>query len=125
MNTGDRGYFDSNGCLFVSGRDDDMVISGGENVFPRELEDKLIDHPDVADTVVVGIDDSEWGQRLAAYVVRRPGSTVTEQELIEYSRDKVARFAVPGRIQFVETLPRNPTGKVMRRELPGFGDAPE
>jgi fatty-acyl-CoA synthase len=120
MNTGDRGFFDEHGRLFVSGRDDDMVISGGENVFPRELEDKLIDHPDVADTVVVGIDDREWGQRLAAYVVRQPGSSVTEEELIEFSRHRVARFAVPGRVQFVDALPRNPTGKVMRRELPPF-----
>ena len=120
MSTGDLGHFDENGRLFVSGRDDDMIISGGENVFPRELEDALIDHPDVADVVVTGIDDEKFGQVLAAYVVVKDGKTLTEDDVKAYAKEHVARFAVPGRTMFLDELPRNPTGKVMKRELPEF-----
>jgi fatty-acyl-CoA synthase len=120
MSTGDLGHFDAEGRLFVSGRDDDMIISGGENVFPGELEDALIDHPQVADVVVCGIPDEKWGQRLAAYVVPRPGAALDYDTLAEYAKDKVSRFAVPAKIKFLSELPRNPTGKVMKRELPGF-----
>ena len=120
MSTGDLGYFDEEGRLFVSGRDDDMVISGGENVFPRELEDALIDHPAVSDVVVTGIPDKDWGQCLAAYIVVRDGQTLTEQEVIDYAKERVARFAVPRKMLFLDELPRNPTGKVMKRELPDF-----
>jgi fatty-acyl-CoA synthase len=120
MNSGDLGYFDENGRLFVSGRDDDMVISGGENVFPRELEDALIDHPAVSDVAVTGIADQKFGQVLAAYVVLKPGATLSEDELKASAKSHVARFAVPGRTMFVDELPRNPTGKVMKRELPPF-----
>ena len=120
MSTGDLGHFDEDGRLFVSGRDDDMIISGGENVFPRELEDALIDHPDVSDVVVTGVDDPRFGQALAAYVVRRPGSTLSEADVAEYARSRVARFAVPAHTMFLDELPRNPTGKVMKRALPPF-----
>src|SRR5690606_39756889 len=102
------------------GRDDDMIISGGENVFPRELEDALIEHPDVADVVVTGVADPEWGQRLVAYVVRAPESDITADELIAFAKDNVARSAVPRGIMFLDELPRNPTGKVMKRQLPAF-----
>ena len=120
MNSGDLGHFDQNGRLFVSGRDDDMVISGGENVFPRELEDALIDHPDVSDVVVTGIPDQKFGQVLAAYVVLKPGATLSEDDLKAYAKSHVARYAVPGRTMFLDELPRNPTGKVMKRDLPDF-----
>jgi acyl-CoA synthetase (AMP-forming)/AMP-acid ligase II len=120
MHTGDLGYFDSEGRMFVAGRDDDMIISGGENVFPRELEDALIDHPKVHDVVVTGIPDPQWGQVLAAYVVVREGETITEAEIVEYSKENVARFAVPKAVLFLDELPRNPTGKVMKRNLPPF-----
>ncbi|WP_293784408.1 AMP-binding protein [uncultured Aeromicrobium sp.] len=120
MNTGDLGYFDDEGRLFVAGRDDDMIISGGENVFPRELEDVLIDHEAVQDVVVTGVEDPQWGQRLAAYVVLRAGAEASEDELIEYARTRVARFAVPKRVVFLDELPRNPTGKVMKRQLPAL-----
>lgn len=120
MHSGDLGYFDAEGRLFVAGRDDDMIISGGENVFPRELEDALIEHPEVADVVVTGIPDAQWGQCLAAYVVPKPGCELSADELVAYSKDRVARFAVPRKIQFLDELPRNPTGKVMKRELPAF-----
>ena len=121
MHSGDLGYFDEEGRLFVAGRDDDMVISGGENVFPRELEDCLIEHPKVQDVVVTGIDDPQWGQCLAAYVVTREGETLTEQEIVDHAKQHVARFAVPRAVQFLDELPRNPAGKVMKRELPSFG----
>ncbi len=120
MSTGDLGYFDEGGRLFVSGRDDDMIVSGGENVFPRELEDALIEHPSISDVVVVGVDDQKWGQVLGAYVVRREGKDLDEDEVIAYAKEHVARFAVPGRLTFLDELPRNPTGKVMKRELPDF-----
>ena len=120
MSTGDLGYFDGSGRLFVCGRDDDMVISGGENVFPRELEDALIDHPSISDVVVAGIPDQVWGQSLAAYIVVRDGETITKDEIIVFAKQRVARFAVPRKIMFLDELPRNPTGKVMKRELPEF-----
>ena len=120
MSTGDVGYFDEDGRLFVSGRDDDMIVSGGENVFPRELEDALSTHPDVADCVVTGIPDETYGQRLAAYVVPRPGAKLTHEDVVLYAKDRVARFAVPKATQFLDELPRNPTGKVMKRDLPPF-----
>jgi len=100
-----------------------MIISGGENVFPRELEDCLIEHPEVVDVVVTGIADPDWGQRLAAYVVRKEGSDVTVSELTEFARDNVSRSAVPRGIMFLDQLPRNPTGKVMKRQLPAFETA--
>ncbi len=118
MNSGDLGHFDENGRLFVSGRDDDMIISGGENVFPRELEDALIDHPDISDVVVTGIPDQKFGQVLAAYVVVKPGKELTEADVTAYAKSHVARYAVPGRTVFLDELPRNPTGKVMKRDLP-------
>ena len=120
MHTGDLGHFDEDGRLFVAGRDDDMVISGGENVFPRELEDALIGHPSVADVVVVGIPDPDWGHCLAAYVVVKDGESLDEDDVVAYAKERVARFAVPRRTKFLDELPRNPTGKVMKRELPEF-----
>ncbi len=120
MHSGDIGHFDENGRLFVSGRDDDMIISGGENVFPRELEDSLIDHPDISDVVVAGVPDDRFGQALAAYVVLKPGATLSQDDVTQYARTHVARFAVPSRVMFLDELPRNPTGKVMKRDLPDF-----
>lgn len=118
MHTGDLGYFDEEGRLFIAGRDDDMIISGGENVFPRELEDALIDHPDISDVAVTGIDHPEWGQSLAAHVVLHENKTMTADDVVAYAREHVARFAVPQAVQFLDELPRNPTGKVMKRKLP-------
>ncbi len=122
MHTGDLGWFDAEGRLFVAGRDDDMIISGGENVFPRELEDCLIEHPSVQDVVVTGLDDPQWGQVLAAYVVVREGESLTHDEVVAHAKENVARFAVPRAVMFIEELPRNPTGKVMKRDLPKFAE---
>jgi acyl-CoA synthetase (AMP-forming)/AMP-acid ligase II len=120
MSTGDIGYLDDAGRLYVHGRDDDMIISGGENVFPEEVEDLLRDHDDVADAAVVGVDDDEMGQRLAAFVVARPGSSLSEVDIKTYVRSRLARFKVPRQVEFVDTIPRNATGKVLRRLLRGW-----
>jgi acyl-CoA synthetase (AMP-forming)/AMP-acid ligase II len=117
MSSGDVGYFDENGLLFVTGRDDEMIVSGGENVFPREIEDLLADHAEVAEAAALGVPDEEFGQRLLAFVVRRPGSVVDEATLKDYVKRHLARYKVPREIRFLDELPRNPTGKVLKREL--------
>jgi fatty-acyl-CoA synthase len=117
VSTGDVGHFTEDGLLFVEGRDDDMIISGGENVFPAEVEDLLHGHPAVADCAVVGVPDDEFGQRLAAYVVRRDGAPLDEATVRDYVRDRLARYKVPRDVTFLESLPRNATGKVLKREL--------
>ncbi|HWF71346.1 MAG TPA: AMP-binding protein [Mycobacterium sp.] len=116
--TGDMGYLDDSGRLFIVGREDDMIISGGENVYPRAVENALAEHPDVADNAVVGVTDERFGHRLAAYVVPRSGSDVDEEALREYLKGRVSRFEQPRDIHLLPTLPRNPAGKVLRNELP-------
>ena len=122
METGDTGHFDASGRLFVDGRDDDMIVSGGENVFPREVEDLLSEHPAVADAAVVGVPDHEFGQRLKAFVVLRDGDPATEaavaRELQDHVRARLARFKVPREVVFVAELPRTTTGKVVRPGAP-------
>ena len=117
MSTGDVGHFDEDGRLFVDGRDDEMIVSGGENVFPREVEDLLADHPAVVEAAVVGVADDEWGQRLRAVVVLVGGAAAGEAELQDYVKANLARYKVPREVLFVAELPRNATGKVLKREL--------
>ncbi len=117
MATGDVGHFDEQGRLYVDGRDDEMIISGGENVFPREVEELLITHPAVEDVAVIGVDDEEFGQRLKAFVVLREGNDVAAEELQSFVKENLARFKVPREVVFVDELPRNPTGKILKREL--------
>ncbi|RLK55115.1 fatty-acyl-CoA synthase [Actinokineospora cianjurensis] len=117
LSTGDVGHFDTSGRLFIDGRDDDMIVSGGENVFPGEIENLLVAHPGVVEAAVVGVADAEFGQRLKAYVVLEPGSTVTEERLREHVRTNLARFKVPRDVVFLDELPRNATGKLLRKEL--------
>jgi acyl-CoA synthetase (AMP-forming)/AMP-acid ligase II len=118
MATGDVGHFDPDGRLFVDGRDDEMIVSGGENVFPREVEDLLHDHPGVDEVAVVGVPDEKFGQRLKAFVVpakgkKKPG----EKELKDHVKANLAGYKVPREIEFLDELPRNATGKVLKREL--------
>jgi len=115
--TGDVGYIDEEGRLFVSGRDDEMIISGGENVFPREVEDLLADHPAIADVAVIGVEDHEYGERLRAFVVREAGAALDADDVKAYVHDNLARFKVPRDVLFVEVLPRTVTGKVIKRVL--------
>jgi fatty-acyl-CoA synthase len=117
MSSGDVGHFDSAGRLFIDGRDDDMIISGGENLFPSEVEDLLAGHPAVREVAVVGVDDEDWGQRLKAVVVLQEGESVTDDELKGYVKKNLAAFKVPREIVFVDALPRNATGKVLKRDL--------
>jgi fatty-acyl-CoA synthase len=117
MSTGDVGRFDSGGRLFVDGRDDEMIVSGGENVFPREVEDLLSDHEAIEEAAVIGVEDAEFGQRLKAFVVCRNGGGLTEDAVKEYVKHNLARYKVPREVVFLSELPRNATGKVLKREL--------
>jgi fatty-acyl-CoA synthase len=117
MSSGDVGYFDEHGLLYVSGRDDEMIVSGGENVFPAEVEDLISGHPDVVEATAIGVDDKEWGHRLRAFVVKKDGASVDEDAIKHYVRDHLARYKVPREVIFLEELPRNPTGKILKREL--------
>jgi fatty-acyl-CoA synthase len=119
MSSGDVGHFDENGLLFVDGRDDDMIVSGGENVFPREVEDLLADHQDVLEAAVIGMPDPDFGQRLKGFVVLKEGATADADALKAYVKNNLARYKVPREIVFLDELPRNPTGKVLKRELAG------
>ncbi len=121
MSTGDVGHFDAGGRLFVDGRDDEMIVSGGENVFPREVEDLLADHGQIEEAAVIGVDDDEWGERLKAFVVPRNGAQLSEATVKEYVKNHLARYKVPREVVFLEELPRNATGKVLKRELKGSG----
>ena len=117
LSVGDVGHYDEEGRLFVEGREDDMIVSGGENVFPGEVEDLLARHPAVADVAVVGVPDAEFGQRLKAFVVTAPGSAITEDEVKDHVKQHLARYKVPREVAFLDELPRNTTGKILRREL--------
>jgi acyl-CoA synthetase (AMP-forming)/AMP-acid ligase II len=117
LHTGDAGYFDADGYLYVYDRIKDMIISGGENVYPAEVESALFAHPAVADVGVIGVPDERWGEAVTAIVVRRPGAHVTAPELIAFARERIAGYKVPKSIAFAEALPRNPSGKLLKREL--------
>jgi acyl-CoA synthetase (AMP-forming)/AMP-acid ligase II len=117
MATGDVGHFDPDGRLFVDGRDDDMIVSGGENVFPGEVEDLLAGMPGVREVAVVGVPDDEFGQRLRAVVSLQPGAELSEAQLQDHVRTHLARYKVPREVVFTDELPRNTTGKILKREL--------
>jgi acyl-CoA synthetase (AMP-forming)/AMP-acid ligase II len=117
MATGDVGHFDADGRLFVDGRDDDMIVSGGENVFPGEVEDLLAGMAGVREVAVVGVPDEEFGQRLRAVVSLQPGAELSEAQLQDHVRTHLARYKVPREVVFVDQLPRTTTGKILKREL--------
>jgi acyl-CoA synthetase (AMP-forming)/AMP-acid ligase II len=117
FHTGDAGYFDDEGYLYIHDRVKDMIVSGGENVYPAEVENALFGHAEVADIAVIGVPDERWGEAVKAIVVRAPGSELGAEELIAFARSRIAGFKVPKSIDFVEALPRNPSGKILRREL--------
>ncbi|RUP33608.1 MAG: acyl-CoA synthetase [Mycolicibacterium sp.] len=117
MSSGDMGHFDDHGLLFVDGRDDDMIVSGGENVFPQEIEELLAERDDIYDAAVVGVDDVEWGKRLRAFIVSQPGATQDADEIKAFVKNNLARHKVPRDVVFIEELPRNTTGKLLRRVL--------
>ena len=117
MATGDVGRFDDGGRLIVEGRDDEMIVSGGENVFPKEVEDCLSRHDAVAEAAAIGVDDEDYGKRLKAFVVLSDGAKADEDELKEFVKKNLARYKVPREIVFLDELPRNATGKVLKKDL--------
>lgn len=112
--TGDLGRFDDEGFLFLAGRKKDMLITGGQNVFAVEVEEMLMGHPAVMQCAVIGLPDTTWGERVTAVIIRRPGQEATEEEIIAFSRDRIAHFKAPKTVFFVDTLPMTPTGKVQK-----------
>jgi len=117
MASGDVGHFDPEGRLYIDGRDDEMIVSGGENVFPAEVEELLASHKDVQEAAAIGVEDEKFGQRLKAFVVLRSSAKLTEDEVKDYVKDNLANYKVPREVVFLDELPRNPTGKVLKREL--------
>jgi acyl-CoA synthetase (AMP-forming)/AMP-acid ligase II len=115
--SGDVGHIDEAGRLFIDGRDDEMIVSGGENVFPREVEDLLADHDAVEEVAVIGVEDAEFGQRLKAFVVARNGAEISEAELTAHVKANLAGYKTPREVEFLDELPRNATGKVLKRDL--------
>jgi acyl-CoA synthetase (AMP-forming)/AMP-acid ligase II len=115
--SGDVGHIDAAGRLFIDGRDDEMIVSGGENVFPREVEDLLADHEAIAEAAVIGVEDAEFGQRLKAFVVVRSGAEIGEDELKAHVKVNLAGYKTPREVEFLDELPRNATGKVLKRDL--------
>jgi fatty-acyl-CoA synthase len=115
--SGDVGYLDDAGRLFVVGRDDEMIVSGGENVYPIEVERTLSAHPEVDEAAVLGVDDDQYGQRLVAFVVLTDGASTSPDEFKAHVREDLANYKVPRDITVLEGLPRGSTGKILRREL--------
>jgi acyl-CoA synthetase (AMP-forming)/AMP-acid ligase II len=117
LRSGDAGYLDEDGYLFIHDRVKDMIISGGENVYPAEVENAVYGHPDVAEVAVIGVPDPKWGEAVKAIVVRKPGRDPTPEEIIAWSRERIAGFKAPKSVDFIDALPRNASGKILRREL--------
>ena len=117
LRTGDGGYVDEDGYLFLTDRIKDMIVSGGENVYPIEVEEALSQHPDVLEVAVIGVPDERWGETVKALIVRRPGSEADADELLAFTRARLAGYKLPRSFEFVDELPRTPTGKVLKRQL--------
>jgi fatty-acyl-CoA synthase len=115
--SGDAGFFDADGYLFIHDRVKDMIVTGGENVYPAEVENALMSHPSVADAAVIGVPDDRWGEAVKAIVVIRPGAAADPEAIIVHCRTLIAGYKAPKSIDFIDVLPRNPSGKVLRREL--------
>jgi len=115
--SGDAGYFDKDGYVYIFDRVKDMIVSGGENVYPAEVENALMAHPAIADVAVIGVPDEKWGEVPMALVVRKPDITVTEQEIISFARERLAGFKTPKTVGWIDALPRNPSGKILKKIL--------
>jgi len=115
--SGDAGYFDEDGYLYIHDRVKDMIVSGGENIYPAEVENAIFGHPAVADVAVIGVPDAKWGEAVKAIIVRKPGVNVDPDDIIAHARGRIAGYKLPKSVEFVDALPRNPTGKILRREL--------
>ncbi|MEV6982709.1 hypothetical protein AB0M95_15800 [Sphaerisporangium sp. NPDC051017] len=117
IHTGDAGYLDSDGYVYICDRLKDMIIVGGENIYPTEIENVLAKHPAVADVAVIGVPDDRFGEAVHAFVALRPGEAARPRDLMVFCRDRIASFKIPSRFEFVDRVPRNPSGKILRREL--------
>ena len=117
LHTGDMGYMDDRGYLFLMDRSKDMIISGGENIYPREIEEVIIQHPAVAEVAVIGVPDPEWGEAIKAIVAVVSGCEVSEAELLEFCQNHIARYKKPKSVEFVAELPKNNYGKIVKSEL--------
>jgi long-chain acyl-CoA synthetase len=117
LHTGDAGYFDSAGYLYLHDRIKDMIVTGGENVYPAEVENALLGHPAIADAAVIGVPDDRWGEAVKAVVVLAPGSTLVAEEIVAFSHERLAGYKCPKTVDFIDVLPRNPSGKILKREL--------
>jgi long-chain acyl-CoA synthetase len=117
LRTGDAGYLDEDGYLYIHDRVKDMIISGGENVYPAEVESAVYGHPAVAEVAVIGVPDEKWGEAVKAVVVPKPGATIDPADIIAFARTRIAAFKVPKSVDVIAALPRNASGKILRREL--------
>jgi len=117
LHTGDLGRLDDEGFLYIVDRKKDMIITGGENVFPREIEEVLYAHPKILEASVIGLPDPEWGEKIHAVIALKEGETMTDQEVVDYTREHIAGFKKPKSVAFVERLPRSAAGKVLKRVL--------
>jgi acyl-CoA synthetase (AMP-forming)/AMP-acid ligase II len=117
FHTGDAGYLDADGFIFLKDRIKDVIISGGENVYPAEIEAVLMSHPEILECAVIGVPDPKWGETVKAVVVTRAGATLTEAVLIAWTREKIAGFKRPTSVDFIDALPRNASGKLLKRTL--------
>ena len=115
--SGDAGYLDAEGYLYIHDRIKDMIISGGENIYPAEIESALMSHPAVADVAVIGVPDEQWGEAVKAIVVRAPNADLTDHELMAFSRERLAHYKCPTSVDWAESLPRNPSGKILKTDL--------
>ena len=115
--SGDAGYFDKDGYVYIFDRVKDMIVSGGENVYPAEVENALMAHPAIADVAVIGVPDEKWGEVPMALVVRKPDTQVTESEILAFARERLAGFKTPKTVGWIEVLPRNPSGKILKKDL--------
>ncbi|MDP7252125.1 MAG: AMP-binding protein, partial [Planctomycetota bacterium] len=117
LHTGDMGYMDELGYVFIMDRSKDMIISGGENIYPREIEEVIVQHPAVREVAVIGVPDPAWGEAIKAVVSLVPGEEVTEEQLIDFCRDHIASYKKPKSVDFVNEIPKNNNGKIVKKEL--------
>jgi long-chain acyl-CoA synthetase len=117
LHTGDAGVMDSDGYLYIRDRVKDMIVSGGENIYPREVEEVLSEHPAVLEVAVIGVPDQRWGETVKAVVAVREGMGVTPEQLVAFCRSRLGGFKLPRSVDFVQALPRNAVGKVLKWEL--------
>jgi acyl-CoA synthetase (AMP-forming)/AMP-acid ligase II len=117
LHTGDMAYYDERGYIYIVDRKKDMIITGGENVFPREVEEVLYRHPAVSECAVIGVPDEKWVERVHAVITLREGQNASADEVMAFCKEHLARYKAPRSVEFVDSLPRNPQGKILKREL--------